>query len=343
MPDPEVPSVAPSEPNPSRRRPLDRLKAVFGRRRPPEVQPEQRETALRVDGIRDRVRDSARSVVDGSLKREVDAAKNRYGKTHAEYHKDILFEPPVGTEVAPSDDVASGEGTEDTGKHYARVHLVRDGRPHPIVFVVGGNKERLYDPNPGDPASLVYGARHTFEQVSRTGKFHVVQLKVGNVLRDRVRNSPAVARAHIDNVVEDALNKRGVFEGIDISEVRFFGYSYGADTARQLAENIPPGLRVTKAAYIDAIRAGSKFPPRAMRSGGARPEAYHNVYQRNDVVIAGGALEARDGRPADRNVDATPIKVARKSVRHMGLTNAQEPEIRDGVYKPTLDFLMADA
>lgn len=323
---------------------VERIAKVFRRRPAAPETPVAPETRERVSAITDDIRRSTNAVVSGSLEHAIDDAHRRFGLSAQDYHRRILFTPPENA-TAPTTGVKRVEnGTENLAQHFMRVHLPQDGKKRPLIVLVGGNSERLYDPNIGDANTFVYGARHVFESLAATDNFHVVQLKSGDILGGDPRTSTTTAVTHIHNVMRDVFEKQGMFQRIEIDDVRIFGHSYGADIARSLTETeglIPPHVSVTKAAYVDGVQAGTVLPPRAMRNAGNRVGAYLNIYQRNGALISGAPLEKRDAArfPDDRNIDVSATLIQGRRPYHGHMTSAHLPEARRHIYDPVVDFL----
>lgn len=290
--------------------------------------------APRIEGVMGRVHGAIDDVLGGSLEREVRSARNREGKTPEQYHRDAIFTPPADGKA----------GTEQPGVHRARVHIVPGGLPRPIIFIVGGNRDRLYDPNPHDDRNIVYGTRHMFEQLAATNKYHVVQLRVGEELSADGKLNNAVAFEHVRNFVGDALRGKGVFKDCRISEARFAGYSYGAGAVSNVLDPaggvIPPHVSVGATAFLDGIKFRSA-PPEALTTAPASSGRHFHAWQPHKrfgaAYAAGKPLEGK--RAQDVTLDLEKIDTA---IDHYAITNAQREDIRDKVYKPVLGFMTKD-
>lgn len=285
----------------------------------------------RLGGITAATRDTFEGVLNGSLEQEVAKAANRDNLPPEEYHRRLLFTPPA--QPRPN--------TEKPGEHRMRVSLVPGERARPLVVLIGGNDERLYDPNPNDSPNLVFGSRYLFEQLAARGDCHVIQLIPGSEISRNPRLNNAVAREHVRTIIADATRGQGMFKNAFCSEVRFVGYSYGAGIVEEVikpGENVvPPDLPIGYTVYIEGVRFRS-VPPVALHQPPERSGRHLQILQKNvrrDAGFASGAALAAP-RPQDQQLD---VSSQIEDVGHIALTGAHRDDVRQAVYQPVLEWL----
>lgn len=285
----------------------------------------------RLSAMTGATRDTFEGVLNGKVEAEILKARNRDGLPPEQYHQSMLFTPPVPPR----------SGTEKPGQHRLRAHLVPGDRPRPLTVIIGGNDERLYDPNPGDDPNLIFGSRHVFEELAARNTGHVVQLNVGRELSRDPRLNNAVAREHIRNIVADATRSRGIFQGCACSEIRFVGYSYGAGVIQELTapgqDVVSPDVPVGATAYVEGVQFRS-VPPVSLKEQPPSSRRHLHVWQANSERAAGFASGAPliAPRPQDQQLDVTG-RITGSG--HIALTGAHREDIRREVYGPVLDWL----
>ena len=223
-------------------------------------------------------------------------AANRFGLNVRDYQRRIFLE--------------QGQ-REDVDTHFARVHFGPNGRRsnhRKLILVLQGNNERLtaemdtrrHEPN-GAVLSL-RGGEYIYDNLARLDDpdTDVLQIKMGEQQIPMVRTPGAAvhtsaAWAHTINLVNQALDSQGLFEGKHYETMNVFGTSYGAGAAHEILTTLMGARyeagghvpRTGTSIYLDGVVHNS-MPPVPVR-GRPPSERHLHIYQTQSWLLGQGA------------------------------------------------------
>lgn len=170
-----------------------------------------------------------------------------------------------------------------------------------LVIIILGQSQHLGK----NTAGLYFNERADY---SKEG-YEVLTFRVGDLysligndtnLLPLFKLSPEVVLAHIENVIQDRMHNRGMFQGLpQITEIAGKGYSWGGGALDRIfssednIRDICAGVTPTALSYVDAIQYGGG------NAVNKRPICDHffNYYQTNPGSWPSDVIPVTDGDP----------------------------------------------
>ncbi len=162
-----------------------------------------------------------------------------------QYHQSLLFNPQEPNENA-----------------LFRYHFHNDNSPRPLVVLCLGNAQTHLTPANDAGINELYNRFKNagYNVIAFRASCASTSLKNRFFLSNDFSLHPQVIEAHMSNILQDIINGRGLFRGLQQpTQVAFGGYSFGGGCVHNMISNwraIGRNIPIAASVYIDPIQHG---------------------------------------------------------------------------------------